>query len=55
MKKTVNPPKKIIVSLSNNVTMEIVFSDPLYTEKYANELRVTGTLLGSWINKIEVI
>jgi hypothetical protein len=55
MKKTVNPPKKILVSLSNDVTMEIVINDAVYMEKYLDQLRSTGTLLGLWVNKIEVI
>jgi hypothetical protein len=55
MKKAVKETKKILVSLSNDVTMEIVINDAIYMEKYLDQLRSTGTLLGLWVNKIEVI
>jgi hypothetical protein len=42
------------LTLSNGVTAQIQFSDPAYTQKFANELLAMGTLLGSWINGIEV-
>jgi hypothetical protein len=35
--------------------MEITMSDPAYLAKYANELRVTGTLLGAWIKTVDII
>jgi hypothetical protein len=55
MKKTQTQQPKIKVVLSSGVSMEITMSDPVYLAKYANELRVTGTLLGAWIKTVDII
>jgi hypothetical protein len=55
MKKTQPQQPKIKVVLSSGVSMEITVSDPVYLAKYANELRVTGTLLGAWIKTVDII
>jgi hypothetical protein len=55
MKKTNKESKKIVVTLTNQVTVEIVFSDDTYAERYISELKATGILLGSWIKSIEVL
>ena len=43
------------LTLSNGVTAHIQFSDPAYTQLFANELLAKGTLMGSWIKGIEVL
>jgi hypothetical protein len=54
MKTTKSQPQAVI-TLSNGVQFKFEFTDPIYTEKYANELRASGTILGSWIKDIKVL
>lgn len=55
MKKTNKESKKVVVTLTNQVTVEIVFSDSTYADRYMNELKATGIFLGTWIKSIEVV